>query len=81
MIIGRCKNCNYTARYNSKFFTIAELQRHTISLPLEKWECDHLLIYEEEKQSSDNSKSRKTKHDYKTLTQYSETTPVEAVCN
>ena len=28
MIVARCKDCNYVARYNSKYYSIAELQRH-----------------------------------------------------
>ncbi len=28
MIVARCKYCNYVARYNSKYYSIAELQRH-----------------------------------------------------
>ena len=28
MIVARCKDCNYVARYNSKYHSITELQRH-----------------------------------------------------
>jgi len=66
MIIGRCRHCNYVARYNSNYFTIPELQRHIISFPLEDWECDHSLIYEEENNPIQLS---------------SKTNSVEAVCS
>jgi len=49
MIAGRCTQCNYVARHNSKFFTIKKLQRHTISFPTEPDECNHSMIYSEEK--------------------------------
>lgn len=45
MIVVRCKDCNYTARYNSSYFSVLELQRHTISFPVEQDECSHSMIY------------------------------------
>ena len=47
MIVARCKNCNYTARYNPNYFTISELQRHVITFPADD-QCSHYLIYSEE---------------------------------
>jgi len=68
MIIGRCRHCNYTARYNSNYFTIVELQKHVISFPLEEWECDHSMSYEEKINSNNQI-------------QFSETNSVEVICN
>ncbi|WP_316505547.1 hypothetical protein [Nitrosopumilus sp.] len=50
MILARCKNCNYTARYNSNYFSILELQNHAI-IPFssKQNECDHAMTYSEEK--------------------------------
>lgn len=48
MIVGKCKDCNYTARYNSKYFSVLELQKHIISFPMEQDECSHSLIYSQE---------------------------------
>ena len=51
MIVGRCSDCNYVVRYNSKYFSVPELQKHTISFPVEQDECSHSLVYsEDEKQ-------------------------------
>ena len=48
MIVGKCKDCNYTARYNSNYFSVLELQKHTVSFPLEHNACNHSLIYSQE---------------------------------
>ena len=68
MILGRCIHCNYTARYNSNYFTIPELKKHIILFPLEKWECNHSMTYEEKKSSNN-------------LTRFLETNHVEVTCN
>ena len=49
MIVGRCVHCNYVACYNSKYFSISELQRHVISeIVTEQGYCIHDVKYEEE---------------------------------
>ncbi len=48
MILARCKDCNFTARYNSQYFTIPELQKHTVSFPVEQDDCIHSLVYFQE---------------------------------
>ncbi|MDH3501309.1 MAG: hypothetical protein OEL69_02225 [Nitrosopumilus sp.] len=48
--MARCTQCNYVARYNSKFFTIQGLQRHPISLPTESDYCNHSMMYSEERE-------------------------------
>ena len=51
MIVGKCRDCNYTARYNSKYFSVLELQKHTISFPMEQEEkCSHSLVYSQEEE-------------------------------
>ena len=51
MIVARCKDCNYTARYNSNYFSILELKKYTMPFSSEQNECVHSMIYsEEEKQ-------------------------------
>ena len=53
MIVGKCRDCNYTARYNSDYFTISELQKHTISFPMEQNECSHSLVYSHEEEEDE----------------------------
>jgi len=48
MIVGKCKDCNYTVRYNSRYFSVLELQKHTTSFPIDKNECSHSLVYSQE---------------------------------
>lgn len=48
MIVGRCNDCNFIARYNSKYFSVLELEKHTITFPIEQNECSHSLIYSQE---------------------------------
>ena len=48
MIVGKCKDCNFTARYNSKYFSVLELQKYTVSFPIEQNECSHSLVYSQE---------------------------------
>ncbi len=51
MIVGRCKDCNYTARYNSNYFSVLDLEKHPVSFPVEEEVCSHSLVYsEDEKQ-------------------------------
>jgi len=51
MITARCRDCNYVVRYNSKYFSVLELQKHTVLFPVEEDECNHSLVYsEDEKQ-------------------------------
>jgi len=46
MIVGRCRDCNYVARYNPRYFSVLELQKHTVSFPVEEQdECSHSLVY------------------------------------
>lgn len=49
MIVARCNSCNYVARYNSKYYSIKELQRHdNPDTVIVQDECIHDLKYEEE---------------------------------
>lgn len=49
MIIARCSDCNYVARYNSNYFSISELQKHVnLENVIEQDQCIHDLKYEEE---------------------------------
>ncbi|MDH3764753.1 MAG: hypothetical protein OER82_02980 [Nitrosopumilus sp.] len=49
MIVARCKDCNYVARYNSKYYSVAELQRHlrVESTAKEDGLCNHVLNFSE----------------------------------
>jgi len=50
MIVARCNKCNYVARYTSNYFTISELQKHTVSEITidEQKQCVHDLKYKED---------------------------------
>lgn len=50
MIVARCKDCNYVERYNSNYYSIAELQRHVKieSITEEVGLCNHVLNFLEE---------------------------------
>jgi len=47
MIVARCKDCDYVARYNSKYYSVAELQRHlrVESTTKEDGLCNHVLNF------------------------------------
>jgi len=58
MIKAICSNCNHVGRYNSKYYTISELQRHVdteiVVGVVEKDQCIHDLTFEEEEEDHEN---------------------------